>query len=550
MNPASPPGVKWGKTFTATATLTDTDNGNTGISGQTLTFGGSGTSATATSAVTDVTGTPTLLTTVTASGAGTVGTQNIHASFAGDVNYVSSSSNTPITILKHVTATILNSITSPFVNNPFSINGELDDVDMSNAGMPGKTITFAKSADIVSVPGTNTNGITFADSSNLVVNSCSLCSGAINVMRLHGDPSTGALITLPSKPSYVTLFLADMSGGSVTIQVTYGDGSISDPTDPQFTHAPVAAGSVTPWGLTSADNVGISQIQIYGVSGGTGLAGISEVQTFDSILGLVLDLTFSPTPSTNQISFNQGEYFTIGRAGSSGHTGSSVQASFDGTLDPDYLSSSSTTQTFNTYLSASAGVGGLEPSVPDIAQAITVKTCTDPGTPAGDSLDVDNLCKSWKSSGTGHGSGIPYTYKPSGTGTPTHAYYPLRNSVVGNYDVYYEIDSKSGYAPLTAALNDVNNTFSTKTINGHAVHMYYTLDETGLTVDSPINVWSDGDATFTNDFDSIKAYHFGKSTEYSVLTTQSQTITAGIDTLHKNLDVTGVSITTPTDSRT
>src|SRR5207245_11189085 len=98
-------------------------------------------------------------------------------------------------------------------------------------------------------------------------------------------------------PPYVTLFLADMDG-SVTIQVTYGDGSTSDPADPQFTHAPVGLGSVTAWGLTSPDNVGISKIQIYGVSGGiTELAGISEVQPFDSILCHVLDITFSKLPT-------------------------------------------------------------------------------------------------------------------------------------------------------------------------------------------------------------------------------------------------------------
>src|SRR5207247_2245914 len=105
-NPSPPPalGAKWGHTFTATAILTDLDSSGAGIASETIKFSDTGTSGPVTSGNTDGSG-KTPATTVTASGIGTVGTQNVKASFAGDSNYIASSSDTALQILPHVTAT-------------------------------------------------------------------------------------------------------------------------------------------------------------------------------------------------------------------------------------------------------------------------------------------------------------------------------------------------------------------------------------------------------------------------------------------------------------
>src|SRR5207253_3572386 len=111
------------------------------------------------------------------------------------------------------------------------------------------------------------------------------------------------------------------------------------------------------------------------------------------------------------VSFNQGEFFTVGTSPSSVLTGLSVKGTFAG--DPSYLGIDPTSK-FNTYFSTTSGVGGIETSSgPESGTAITAATC-----PSGDSLDVDNLCKTWKS------TGIPYTYKNLSNVVST-AYYTL-----------------------------------------------------------------------------------------------------------------------------
>src|SRR5437867_3945181 len=472
MNPASPPGVFWGQTFTATAILTVLDSSGEVIASETIKFNDTRTSAPATSGNTDGTGT-TPATTVTASGIVTVGPQNVKASFAGDTNYVASSSDTPITILPHVTNIILNTVISPFAGNPFSVNGELDDTDLGNIGIPNEPLTFIASSG-VSVPGATTNGVTFSDSLNLQTTPM----GSTNVMRLNA----GAVLSTPSNPAYVTLFLADMGGSTVTIKVTYGDGSTNT-----FTSPSIASGTIQAWGLESAGitgssppaDVGIAQIQIVSVSGG-GLAGISEVKTLDSILGQVLDIKFlSPISPTTQTSFNQGEFFAVGTSPSTVSTGLSVKGNFAG--DPSYLPIDPTSSKFNTYFSTTSGVGGLETSVPDVGTAITAATC-----PLGDLLDVDNLCKTWKT------TGIPYTYKVGENGATSTGHYPLTGAVVGQKDVYVETDSMTGFNPNAASLTDVQTAF---TNNG--VNLFIANDEQNLAAVPSLNVWSDTNTDFT-----------------------------------------------------
>src|SRR2546428_627980 len=562
---ASIAGLKWSFPYTGgsavTGTLVDADAASTvppianTISSATIAISGSGLGTLSATATTDSTGTysdtgsapaaPALPKTLTTDYAGLTPAANTY-------NAATTATDTYSTT-KHVTTISLNPIASPFVNNPYSVNGQLNDTDAGGtvppiaSGVSGKTITFATSGSVsFSVPNTMTNGVTFADSSNLQVNSFGTGSGTVNVLRLN----PGATITLPSKPAYVTLFLADMGGNTVTIKVNYADGSSNT-----FTSNPIGVGVVSEVGLTSPSNVGISQILITGTSAGQ--AGISEVQTLDSILGLILDITFTPGSYTNTLSFNQGGYFTVAPAILTETTGLSVTAQF--ASDDSYFAAgppslpSSSSQIFDVHASTSLGVGGPELTTSPSGILISTSSC-----PTGDSRDVDNLCKTWKSSG----SGIPYqynTYNPGPLGSTK--FYKLRNSIVGDFDVYYQLDAMTGYTPNTASIADVNNTFNGQVTNGHTVHMYYQTGELGLTPVTSLHVWHGiGGVSSQTDFDSIKAYHFGTAAEHPTIggtgqtqtfaSSGSSTLAAQLSPTTQQLRIAGISITTPSNSDT
>jgi len=562
---ASIAGLKWSFPYTGgsavTGTLVDADAASTvppianTISSATIAISGSGLGTLSATATTDSTGT---YSDTGSAPAAPAGAKTLNADYAGltpaanTYNAATTATDTYSTT-KHVTTISLNPIASPFVNNPYSVNGQLNDTDAGGtvppiaSGVSGKTITFATSGSVsFSVPNTMTNGVTFADSSNLQVNSFGTGSGTVNVLRLN----PGATITLPSKPAYVTLFLADMGGNTVTIKVNYADGSSNT-----FTSNPIGVGVVSEVGLTSPSNVGISQILITGTSAGQ--AGISEVQTLDSILGLILDITFTPGSYTNTLSFNQGGYFTVAPAISTETTGLSVTAQF--ASDDSYFAAgppslpSSSSQIFDVHASTSLGVGGPELTTSPSGILISTSSC-----PTGDSRDVDNLCKTWKSSG----SGIPYqynTYNPGPLGSTK--FYKLRNSIVGDFDVYYQIDAMTGYTPNTASIADVNNTFNGQVTNGHTVHMYYQTGELGLTPVTSLHVWHGiGGVSSQTDFDSIKAYHFGTAAEHPTIggtgqtqtfaSSGSSTLAAQLSPTTQQLRIAGISITTPSNSDT
>ena len=153
---------------------------------------------------------------------------------------------------------------------------------------------------------------------------------------------------------------------------------------------------------------------------------------------------------------------------------------------------------------------------------------------------MDNLCKTWKT------TGISYSYKVGGNGATSTGHYPLTGAVVGQKDVYVETDSMTGFNPNAASLTDVQTAF---TNNG--VNLFITNDEQNLAAVPSLNVWSDADTSFTNDFDSIKAYHFGTVAERPVLSgTQHSAISSGVGLVSQHLQVSGITITTPSDANT
>jgi hypothetical protein len=161
-------------------------------------------------------------------------------------------------------------------------------------------------------------------------------------------------------------------------------------------------------------------------------------------------------------------------------------------------------------------------------------------------LDKDNLCKSWKSAGAGSGNGIPYTYKVGGSGATATAYYQLPGSVVGDNDTYYEIDSMTGNNPNPAIFTDIKNVFN----NHPPEKIFFQIDENNLKPVTNLAVWGDSDTNFTNDFDSVKALHYGNSTERVVISgTYSQTPSSLTGT-SGTFAISGINITTPPNSNT
>src|SRR2546428_8853904 len=334
MNPASPPGVFWGQTFTGTATLTDTVTGGTGVSTDTITFSGTGTSGPATGTTGATGATPS--TTVTASGKGTVGTQNVNAAFAGDANYVASSSDTPITILAHTTTVFPNTIQNQFAGNQFTISGTLTDTVL-NTGVTGESITVTGTDTTLNTPITIsspvlTNSVEFQDSQGLTVTS----NPPNNYISLH--PGTSKIDTL-SIPQFVVLYVTNM--GTDTFQVSVTDGGTT-PSTQTFTGQGQGA-DIGIFTITMPN--GISRIQIVSESGGP-TVNISRIQTIDSLLTVINDDTFTPGSFGNTLFFNQGTFNTIGTAPVTSPDAVNVVASFGG--DNNYQASAPpATQDFN-----------------------------------------------------------------------------------------------------------------------------------------------------------------------------------------------------------
>lgn len=152
--------IKWGKTFTASATIIDLDNGNSTISGRSVTFIGSAVGSSGTG-ITDGSGSTgdVTITAQTATGTGKL----VKASFASDDWYWQSKSTTAATIdlLKHATAfvgaPVLDSPTATFPGT-VGATATLIDTDASSVGINGVKVTFRGSAIIPQVVTTDSNG--------------------------------------------------------------------------------------------------------------------------------------------------------------------------------------------------------------------------------------------------------------------------------------------------------------------------------------------------------------------------------------------------------
>ncbi len=151
--------VKWGKAFNVnTVTLTDSDSGGVGISGKTISINGSGTTGTS-SGTTGNTGNLVAPITVKAAGIFNVGTGNVFANFAGDANYLASSSSTTIQILKHATSLSTPVFTRSYIpwGQTFTVDSILTDTDL-NAPVSGESVTYNGNGTTTKTDFSNSTG--------------------------------------------------------------------------------------------------------------------------------------------------------------------------------------------------------------------------------------------------------------------------------------------------------------------------------------------------------------------------------------------------------
>jgi len=306
--------VKWGKTFNVTATtLTDSDASGVGISGETISFSGNGTTGTPSGTTTAGGGLITPVT-VTSPSIGHTGQGQISATFAGDSNYLPTGPTTStITITPHTTTLSTPTLDSASVKwgrtfNVITSGSKLVDSDLGGVGILGKTITFTGTAT-TGTPSGITNGSGNLSAPVTITSSTNVGSGDTVIGNFAGDAnylsssSPSAPITINAHISVIALStISNVAwGGATSFHIT----------------------------LTDTDNGGTS-IQGRTIHfNGTGVIGVSD-----------------------QITNGTGIAIGTGTAPSTVASGWAAQAHFAG--DSLYLSTDSVVKTYNTLIHSTA----------------------------------------------------------------------------------------------------------------------------------------------------------------------------------------------------
>ncbi len=450
----------------------------------------------------------------------------------------------------------LNTVTSVITNTSLTVSGNL--VDSNGTGLSGRTITFTGSgaADITAV---TTQGVIFEDERGLSLSACNSteASGGEWLMTEdieddwnaipdcvtddsdhdQGDNpnenkvlrmNRGSHILLPEGTNAVSLLLQQMGASILEVEVVEAEGAGTFRQTSEG-YCPDAANFI----LYSPN--GIREIRIIDVIGDRGLtrpgcgefggqrtAGISSLNTFDwagnpqvrheidfeeLALGSLGDrieseagFFFSTGVSPNEPSVTEDTFSSVTVQA---HVGSDSQYAADDSQVQEYFVFPPTTS-----ISATGSGGAGEPTggiVADSGTGITTITCATVS-------DNDGRCNTWEE--TGSTAGIPYT--DGGT-----KYYKLPwittdegNPSSTSDDIYVEIDSMSGYTPISGALDDVTVAFSAKNIKLHIVTT--AESQRSLTHEPDLNVWIDSDGNSNNDFYNLKKTNFGNDTEVAL----------------------------------
>jgi hypothetical protein len=509
--------VKWGKTFNVSNTLTDDEavlcTGDvecpSTVELRTITYSGDAIEGSfdGTSSVIGLE--------LTASQ--DVGTEkSVIAAFAGDDTYNLSSSQTTIEIERHDTS-IEGFVTAGELvstNTPFSVLGVLVDTDRENLGINDQPITLTLS-DLSTMPSATTGGATIDssasdNSSDLEVAACEVCTNGIgsNVTLLE----TGDKIIFDVPVTWATLYFEE--GGVKTLN----SGALGLPQKIVFHDGNSDAGFYVVYGP------GVSEISINSITGdGTDIALTRITASNEEANINIIDenLSYLPTGSYSSIDIAGGSFSSTGVA-------PSIDGPYDVTAEfaGDGLYKKSTAIDSFNLEENQASEGGIGGSLNVVADAGTGYT----GIICGADGDNDSICAGWE--------GV--NGKTFGVNGITH-YLQLPDRSDSKKNIYIEIDYMKDHKPKQEALDMIIAKFEENNI---ALTIF--VDEELTHVDT-MNIWTDNDNIPTNDFDSIKANHYGFANERSSATGQNSNISSK-DAKEKTLTITGIKVTTPEHS--
>jgi hypothetical protein len=401
---------------------------------------------------------------------------------------------------QHDTILLLNSVEDIDAGTPITVTGTLidDTPGFEGQGVPGRQVFFGpfQGGEFpVIIPSTFTiGGITI--SGNFDIEQTSNCGDFSQVLRLNADDH----LTFPANPIFVKLTLCDMSTSKVFTQVIAADGS-RFPAKGQGQGDNFGSFDIT-------HGSGVNTISIQNIQG-SGDMTIAQITTFNSEHEEISSNTFDQFDDTSytRLDLGGGNYDALGISDASLEpTQINIEAFFRG--DVDYRSYTSTKQIFNIVHQTGLDFSGTgEQTVSVVADSglgVTSVQCA-----SDNDDDGDALCNDWET------TGIPYDV-PDSDGI---ALYQL-NSNVNQRDVFVEIDHQTSFAPLSTALDNVSSVFTSIT---NPITLHNTVDDNNIDDVALVQVWSDSNTNFNDDFNSIKSKWFGTSSERPTIgTTQNQ----------------------------
>ena len=267
---------------------------------------------------------------------------------------------------------------------------------------------------------------------------------------------------------------------------------------------------------------GVSEITINSVSGNSniGLIKVSASNEEATIKIIDEDLTTLPTTlSSPTLEIGGGSFSSKGN--SSLTVGQyEITALFAG--DTLY-NSSSESDSFNLEASQNdntqLGTGALVNVVADSGTGYTGTVCSN-------DADNDGICSGWDKNGIQFGV----------DGKKNYIDLPARDDNKPN--IYIEIDYMKDHKPRSNAVQDLIDVFDQ---NGISLTVF--IDEEIPHVDT-LHIWTDNDSDSTNDYDSIKANHYGTISERPSATGQTTSISSQGST-QKTLTLQNIKVSTP-----
>ncbi len=431
----------------------------------------------------------------------------------------------------HNTQLILDPINDTVGNTTLAATGSLYDLD-DHVGIDNMPITFSVNGS-QTLSNSTTEGIIFSDPLNMTVTQCigSVCTPSYgsNLINLH----KGSSITFPPGNVGVSMILQDTIQTDFTYTVIPFDGQNYQKTSK----------GQSPFVTLETTYVkgGIKAITIDSIvsNNGADTIGLSEIKTLslNTNSGALIDSTFDSIKrdSYQTLEIYDGSFNSADVPLLNGNN-FEAQAHFAGNFA--YIPADSNLVDYHVD-QPTFGVGGSETTgvVLDIGGSATLPLCS---TTEPDS-DRDGLCDVWET------NGIQYD-----VGT-THFQYTLPGAHVNQKDIYVEVDSENA---LPASAQTAYGPTGLPTIFSNigippllpcgnpprcnpGINLHFDTSESPIGTVSPLHIWTDFDSSKTNDFDSIKAVHFGDVNERPSLSGGTNSITGG------TITTSGVQLSTP-----